>query len=388
MKGGLQKMKEGHNCSATQKYLLRMIKSALNKTQPDEKPSNVKFEDVFDFARFHNVANIAYYSVERLKEPPMPVLLSQWKEVRDKAIVREIIQNNEISVIIHSLSNASIAVLPLKGAVIKNMYPSADMRVSADIDILIHKEDQKKVKEIMMSLGYTVEHFNMGNHDVYHKPPIMNVEIHTSLFAEASPYYAYYNNKIWEKTKPCVDNPFLFELNWSDFYIYMIVHLAKHFYGSGTGIRSVIDVYIFLKQCGNNLNQQYLTEQLKMLNLNEFRIKIERVAEDWFDCKNFQIGSLDLENYILSSGTYGTTRNRIKNQLEELKQKNKSNSQAKIQYIIHRLFMDKEKMKCNYPILKKVKVLLPLCWVNRIIKAAIYKRDIIKSEIRILKNKN
>lgn len=378
-------MREGYNFSATQKYLLATIKSALDKTRLEEKPADVKFEEIYNLACFHHVANIAYYSIERLEERPPQILLSQWKEIRDKAIVRDVIQNNEKDRIIHTLSNAFISVLPLKGSVLKKMYPSSDMRISADIDILIRKEDQKKVKDIMINLGYSVEHFNNGNHDVYHKPPIMNIEIHTSLFSESSPYYKYYNNTIWKKVRSNKTDPFIFEMDWNDFYIYMIVHLAKHFYGSGTGIRSIVDVYIFLKQHKKDLSYQYLLNELKSLCLDEFCIKIENLAEKWFGSEKVRVESLDMENYILSSGVYGTTRNRIKNQLNQLKQKNKNNKRVKIQYFFQRLFMDKEKMKCSYPILKKTIVFLPFCWGDRFIKAALFKRNVIKSEIGILK---
>lgn len=360
-----------------------MIKSALNKTQPEEKPIDVKFEDIFNLACFHHVANMAYYSIERLKEPPSSILLSQWKEIRDKAIVRDVIQNNEKDKIIHTLSNASISVLPLKGSVLKKMYPSSDMRISADIDILIHKEDQEKVKNLMINLGYSVEHFNRGNHDVYHKPPIMNVEIHTSLFAESSPYYEYYNT-IWKKVKSNKTDPFIFKMDWNDFYIYMIVHLAKHFYGSGTGIRSIVDIYIFLKSHKEHLNYQYLLVELKCLCLDIFCIKIENLAEDWFSNEKVQIGNLNIQNYILSSGTYGTTKNRIKNNLDELKLQKGNMKSAKISYILQRAFLIKDEMKYVYPILKRSMLFLPFCWMHRLIKAAILKQNKIKEEIKTL----
>ena len=34
--------------------------------------------------------------------------------------------------------------IPLKGSIIKNMYPSTDMRSMSDMDILIKREDEKE----------------------------------------------------------------------------------------------------------------------------------------------------------------------------------------------------------------------------------------------------
>ncbi len=43
--------------------------------------------------------------------------------------------------------------VPLKGSIIKNMYPSIDMRTMSDMDILIKREDAKKVHDILIEMG-------------------------------------------------------------------------------------------------------------------------------------------------------------------------------------------------------------------------------------------
>lgn len=47
-----------------------------------------------------------------------------------------------------------IDYLPIKGAVIKGFYPSAEMREMSDADILVRDEQYKRAKEILTQLGY------------------------------------------------------------------------------------------------------------------------------------------------------------------------------------------------------------------------------------------
>lgn len=52
----------------------------------------------------------------------------------------------------------------------------------ADQDILYDSSRQNDVMNIMLGLGYSAESIGKSHHDVYHKPPIFNFEMHTALF--------------------------------------------------------------------------------------------------------------------------------------------------------------------------------------------------------------
>lgn len=77
--------------------------------------------------------------------------------------------------------------LPLKGVILKEMYHVYGMRQMADNDILFDSTYRKEVKDIFLSLGYEMESYNKGNHDVYLKAPIYNYEMHVSLFDKTIP---------------------------------------------------------------------------------------------------------------------------------------------------------------------------------------------------------
>ena len=74
--------------------------------------------------------------------------------------------------------------MPLKGSVLKDLYPENGMREMSDNDILFDASKREQSKVIMLSHSYTVEHYGEIYHDAYHKPPVLNFELHTVLFGE------------------------------------------------------------------------------------------------------------------------------------------------------------------------------------------------------------
>lgn len=362
-------------------YLIHLLSCALKGLKPCEKPYDISYKELLQLAEFHSVANLAYYAIEKLEDKPEAKLLKEWSEIRDMGVVKSFTQLTERDQIIDALTREQISVLPLKGCLMKEMYPQVDMRMMADLDMLIHFEDGLKAKNIMESLGYQVELFQTTNHDIYIKPPVMEVELHTQMVHKKSDYFNYYEY-IWEKVSAKTGNPYLYEFGWDDYYIFLITHFAKHYYVGGSGIRSIMDIYIFLNIHKDNLNEKYLEKELKTLNLWEFKEEVESIAQKWFDGSIQDIKLDTTGEYIIKSGTYGTVDLTIQNDILKINKEGKSLKKAKITYFLRRAFMNKDSMKKKYNILIKLPFLMPVFWVYRLIYALIKKRKRVKLELR------
>ena len=70
--------------------------------------------------------------------------------------------------------------------------------------------------------------------------------------ANTSPYYEYFE-KAWDRVIKDEENDYGYHMNHEDFYIYLVVHFYKHYEVGGSGIRSITDLYVFLKKFGTNL---------------------------------------------------------------------------------------------------------------------------------------
>lgn len=368
-------------------YLIHLLKCGLSGDKPDEKPENISFEDIFRLAKKHSVANLAYYAVERLDEQPLQPLAGKWREVRDKAIAKGITQLYERDMVIEAFTGAGINICPLKGCLLKEMYPQQDMRMMSDLDILMEHEKAGKVEQILKSMGYSKKlEYDLG-HDVYYKKPIMNIEMHHVLMDRevlSTELLEYYSND-WERLIADKDNPHLYHMTWDDYYIYFIAHLSKHYYSSGTGIRSIMDIHIFLKNHGSELNQSYLKQELEKIKLWELKENCERLAEVWFGDRETDETLYEMTEYIVQSGTYGEEKVAVPRRVEK---KLKQAGNSKFRYYLTRIFPPYQIMKRNYMILKNHPYLLPVLWIWRLISgfADKSKRRRLKIELQTTRN--
>jgi len=363
----------------TDKYVIHLVRCTLKNEQPQEKSENLSWEDVFRLADKHMIANIVWYSVNKLKNQPEPELWKKWTELKNKALVKDIIQRDECRKLTASFENKKIRCMLLKGIFLKELYPQSDFRTMSDIDIVIDVENIQKARNIMQSLGYTYKNAGVKNHDVYFKKPVMNVEIHKRLFSSISMNnLAEYYKNAFTKAEKTADCKYIYKMTDEEFYIYILSHFYKHYSKSGSGIRSVIDVYVLNHSIYERLNKQSLNNTLKKLQLLDFRNQITELSETWFGENRESSELANISDYIINSGTYGKMSNLIDNKIK---------GKGRKRYFIECVFPPLYIMKNNYPILNKMTFLLPFMWIWRWIFSLITKRDVFMFKLNYILKK-
>lgn len=88
---------------------------------------------------------------------------------------------------------------------------------------------------------------------------------------------------------------------------------------------------------------------------------------------------------ILSAGTYGTTSQKIFNEMQQLRDKHYNPLTVKLAYMFTTLFLPLKAMQELYPVLRKVPVLLPVFWIWRPVSRLLFRPQALK---RFLKNTN
>lgn len=368
-------------------YLIHLIGCALDNTIPEELPQDVTWKDVYQLAKYHSIDNLMFYSIEKLAKKPDEELYKKWMESRDKAIFKGITQLYERDSIIEKLTEAQIDICPLKGCIIKELYPSQDMRTMADLDILMDSNKGDVVKKVFKEMGYTLDHIDEEGHDVYKKRPVMNVEMHhylVPLEVLQDKMLQYYKN-VWERLKVTKDNVHCYYMSKEDFYIYHIAHMVKHYKLGGTGIRSFIDIYIYKKHYDKLLDWKYIYDELDKMEIRELAIVFEKIVQAWFQDGIIDDEVKQITTYVITSGTYGTLERSHKVFMQNKLEK----STNKFTYTIRRIFPSMKEMRKGYTILYKIPFALPLFWIYRGIKAFIYKdkRKKIKIEADLIRNK-
>ncbi len=263
------------------------------------------------------------------------------------------------------LEEEKIPYIPLKGAVIRNLYPQHWMRTGCDVDILVHKEDSERaLNAITEKLGY--EEKCRSEHDIsVLSTENIYVELHYSLLEESyAPEMAKVLDTVWEHAKPAEKDKFLYELDDAMFYFYHVAHMAKHFIQGGCGVRPFIDLWLIERSKDYHSSETDIL--LKKAKLTDFERIARKLTEVWFSGNEHDKITLIMENYILSGGHFGSP--------STVMLSNQYKSGGRLKYALSRIFIPYAELKKQYPIIEKYKFLTPLCELCRLFSLAFGKK--------------
>ena len=345
---------------------------AVNGETPDaERVKRMNLNELYTAANRHLVTAIIAYALESAG-----IRDKAFTQAKAKAIRKNVLFDEERAIVLARLEKAGIWYMPLKGSVLKDLYPKTGMRQMADNDILYDVSRSKDIRAIMESLGFRTVSFvkDTYHHDHYNKEPVCNFEMHRALFVPGTDdaIFRYYE-KIREKMIPDEGKTCRYHLSPEDFYLYMIAHEYKHFSGGGTGLRSLLDTYVYVKKRGDSLDWEYIAGELETLALTDFERRNRELSLRLFEGEAMSEEDSEMLDYILDSGTYGTMAHRVKKQIEK---------KGRLRYFISRAFLPYRHMCSLYPVLEKVPVLLPVCWILRWVKALKTKRGVVAYQLR------
>ena len=142
-----------NHCEITKnaKDLIYLVSCAANRITPDAKRcAEMDDASVFRLASLHMLAAAAACALEKVM--PLP---QHWISAKGNSKRRLIIYQAERARILRAFDERGIWYLPLKGILIKDMYPESSMREMSDNDILCDSEKMSEVREVMESLGFS-----------------------------------------------------------------------------------------------------------------------------------------------------------------------------------------------------------------------------------------
>ena len=410
----------------------------------EENSQKIYIGRIYYIAKKHNLVSIMAQAMEKLGFESDSDIWKRWLKEKNQLIYKSVLMDVEREAIQDFFEKNNIWYMLLKGMVIRKYYPAPELREMADNDILFDNKYSKEVYEFMTARGYKSDDYNKGYHDEYLKPPAYNFEMHRQLVSskERPKWYEYYKDvksiliKDTNENRETAansesnntSNQFYFSDN--DFYVYFIVHTYKHFLNSGMGLRTVLDVYLYVSNLQEKLDFDYIEEQLKKLDAYDFEQTFRSIAfkmfgknakegnaaadelQDSFDDKEQDMlresfdakkqdklcGSFDAKeqdkwwnsfdaqeqemlSYILDAGTYGNLENSVAHKMGYTKGEKKKASD-KVKYIFRRLFPPMDTIEEFFPFFYKHKWAIPFLYIYRIGKIPFARRKKVAGELK------
>ena len=346
--------------------MMRLIKSELCgcalETGSQDKLNDERLNRLYELSKHHDMAHIVGNAIERNKLAGDSQITRKFQKRIFLAVYRYERMKHEYTRVCGLFDEKGISYLPLKGAVIRELYPEPWMRTSCDIDILVHSADLEATVNMLTASGYEIHARGENYVSLY-----TNGEVHVDLhFGVAKEEFVSSANAvlsdIWSYAS-ILPGTHRYVLSDEMFYFYHIAHMAKHFEQGGCGVRPFVDMWILNNK--TEFDKEKREALLKKGNILEFSKAAERLLDVWFEGAEPDILAKKMYDYILGAGVYGSLKNRVLSV--------RSKMGGSVSYSLSRIFMPYKKMKLSYPVLEKHKWLLPFMWVHRLIKKLLVK---------------
>ncbi|WP_270507274.1 nucleotidyltransferase family protein [Eubacterium limosum] len=352
-------------------YVVELLAAVLKDRQPRPPAPGCDWDVVYREARRHSVAGMADYGLEKLAEEEQPpqFVRQSFRQARLTGIAKEATQHVTVTELLKTLDEQGIRALPLKGFVLKYAYPRPDMRLMADVDILVDDANTKAVGKILTGRGFSCEHEG-GNHDVYYRKPYMNLEIHRNILPEKYTFGGYFDH-IFDRALLKEGAQCVYAMTPEDFYLYMVAHLTKHYAQGGTGIRSVMDLWVYRRFYRETADWKAIGDGLEAMGLKAFGENLMRLAEVWFDGRPGDAVTDEMSRFILGNGTYGTTQNMELSAFTKVYDAHTDFQTIQRRYFWRTLFPGMDHMRQVFSWVEGRPALLPAAWVMRGVRAMV-----------------
>ena len=341
----------------TTEQLIFLLREAIGVEGGENAPKLGKEElyRLYKLSKKHDVAQLVAAALDKrgeLDRAEDQRVAELFRREQTSAIFRCENLDFEIGEICRTLDTAEIDHIPLKGAVIRSLYPESWMRTSCDIDVLVRERDlDAACSALTKELGYSVE----GGKD-YHdisliSPSGFHLELHYSI-KENIPSMDKTLERVWsyaERAEKCQ-----FRLTNEFFMLHFTTHAAYHFLGGGCGVRPLLDLHFLRKSL--SVDEKILSSLLDECGLSRFYNTSVKLSEYWFGKGEEDETLREMAEFILEGGVYGSLDQKMAVKRSEM---------GKAEYLRKRIFLPYSSLKILYPKLEGRRALTPIYQVAR-----------------------
>ena len=277
--------------------------------------------------------------------------LNAYNQTQSMCLYRYVLHDDALKKIGAALDGAGVPWLPLKGAVIRDLYPEPWMRTSSDVDVLVHEEDlERAVAALERETSFRAR--SRDYHDISLYSEHVLLELHFSLL-EGMENIDPLLRRVWDDTVPTGEGCRL--AMTPEFQMFHILaHMSYHLLHGGLGIRPFLDLWLLERRAAfDGEKLRGLCAECGLLPFYETGLHLTRV---WMENAPHTRLSAELERCCLEGGVFDSGH-----LTGAVKQREKRG----IRYFLSRLFVPRSFLEEMYPSLKKHPWLLPFCQIRR-----------------------
>lgn len=343
--------------NVTQQSVLLLIKSAVTG-QPEKLPENMDFQSVVNLMETQGLTALCYLGALNCGISEEDPIMQYLQDMYCVAVISSERQIELIQNISQAFEENGIDHMPVKGTLMKALYPDHAMRYMCDADILIKEEQYPKIVPIMESLKFREK--GESDHEHIWKHPFLMVELHKHLIPSYNKDYYSYFGVGWDLAK--IQNGHRWSMTREDAFIYDTIHFAKHYRDASANSHFIIDLWICLRTYPD-MDHAYIRQQLGRLKMEAFYDNIIRVTKAWFEGGSWDDVVVRMSEILLAEDKCQQKQRRELAGDTRAIQAEGSAKKARRKHILRRIFFTREQMDWTHPQFKHLP--LPIAWVAR-----------------------
>ena len=330
-------------------YLLPLVRRGLGLTAPaamTDVPQGEDFQALADLAERQGLAPLLWQGLQGLTlSDAQAASLSQLRlSFARSFLLLDIAERNACA----CLEKAGVAYLPLKGAVLRGLYPEPWLRTSADIDILVHEDDLPHALETLAENG-----FQKGTRN-YHDVTLFSggacLELHFSV-REHDERLDPVLSLVWQYAQPVAPGASRHRMQPDFLLFHVLAHMSYHFSHGGLGIRPYLDLFLLEHEAA--FDEHGAAALVEQAGLMDFRAACRALIGVWFGGEAHSDITCAMEALALGGGPFGS------------KTRAARHAAAEPGYLMRRVFVPREVLSEMYPRLRKMPFLAPLYQARR-----------------------
>ena len=359
--------------NSVQKAILTILKAFLNDQKNIEIPDGFDWNEFDKLVRINNISGIVGYLFLQSAVDTIPAEIR--KRYRIEFLTTASVsasREDSMESLIGVLKANDIDHLLFKGYVVRDLYTVPELRTFGDIDFAIKLKDRQKCDELMRQNGYQL----LENWEpVYvYESAIERYEVHTELLDsnlnEKADYRQYFKD-FWEHALKKDEHTYVLEPEYH--LIFLLMHIAKHLYGSGAGIRMYLDIAFYIRKYRQTIDWKRFKSEIDSLKLSKFVNTVFTAVQEWFGIES----PVPLEKtdngfterfltFTLNGGVFGFEDK--SSALTQLRKNTSEDSVSRTKTLLNRAFPPVRNMEARYTYLQTKPWLLPAAWVHRFFK--------------------
>lgn len=218
-----------------------------------EIPNTKEWNELFELATKQSLAGILFVGFEQAMEKDSgskPTILFNWIGTHQRIISQNVLQNKRAKELYELFRKEGFQTCVLKGQGTATYYDRPELRQSGDIDLWVNG-DRDEIVGFAKSKGVRVESVDIKDSTMHFFDDVM-VEVHFRPNCMFNPIVDKKLQSFFREAKDIQFNAYDEKLGFAHTTIefdlvYSLVHIYRHIFSEGIGLRQLVDYYYILK---------------------------------------------------------------------------------------------------------------------------------------------